>query len=107
MPETVTYLTWLEEWFLVFEYFRGSTVRTIDSICSIYDIHYDGVLKIIRTKIQFFLNCRANWPTYLFMDEDRLLQDEKWDDKYDGKRVVFLDNTGISVKKPSDAYCQQ
>ena len=70
VSETVSYLTWFQEWFLVFEYFRGSTIRTIDSICSVYDMHYHGVLKIIWTKIQLCLNCRANWPTYLFMDED-------------------------------------
>ena len=37
----------------------------------------------------------------------RELRDPKWNERYQGKRVVFWDNTGIQLHKPSDAFLQR
>jgi len=41
------------------------------------------------------------------MEEDRKLRREKWNIRYDGKRVIMWDNTDIKLSKPSDASLQR
>jgi DDE superfamily endonuclease len=53
------------------------------------------------------LLARARWPKFVsFQDDVTYRKDFKWD-AYDGKRVVFFDNTNIPMRKPSDAEAQR
>ena len=53
------------------------------------------------------LDARKRWPRYATVVEDEKLKGRKWKGKYNGKRVIFHDNTGIPLFKPNDAYKQR
>ena len=59
-------------------------------------------------KAQIILACRSSWPTYLSLEEDMLLRDEKWNIKYENKRIIQWDDTNIPFTfKPSKADNQR
>ena len=44
---------------------------------------------------------------YATFKEDQEFKEKKWEGKYENQRVVFHDNTGIPINKPSDAFAQR
>ena len=46
--------------------------------------------------------CREKWPRYATYDEDRDLRKEKWNEDYDGFRIVMWDNTNIQMFKSGE-----
>ena len=59
------------------------------------------------SKLRMVLHARKMWPKYVNMKEDEMLRDAKWNGKYNGKRMVFWDTTGIKLNTPSDALLQR
>jgi hypothetical protein len=107
MTETCSSLTWYEEWFLFFEYKYQRTLSSLSSATSIYGINTNIVApRVVITKLDFVLAARKSWPTYVSLDEDRFFRDKKWNTRYQGKRPVFWDNTGLGMLKVSDALLQ-
>ena len=52
--------------------------------------------------------CRKIWPRYASQEEDENLRKDKWEEKYEGKCVIFWDNTNVDmIFKPSTAINQQ
>ena len=50
------------------------------------------------------LSCRDSWPRYVSYEEDSILRNDEWNQKYDGKRVIMWDDTNINFQfKPSGA----
>lgn len=52
-------------------------------------------MKVFDSKRTQDLHCRASWPVYASYDEDIRLRKEKRNEEYDGKRVVFWDDTNV------------
>ena len=104
----VSTLTFFEEWMLYFEFIYGKTVPSLEAARSAYDVKDPRVVrKIIKRKIEMVKESRKKWPSYATIDEDEKLRDPDWNEKYNGKRVVFWDNTGIDLHKPTDALLQR
>ena len=101
-------MTWYEEWFLYFEFVYGKTVHTVEAAMAAYGMKGDkAVNKVIDTKLDMILRARQQWPKYASLIEDEFLRNTKWNQKYKGKRVVFWDNTGIVLHKPSQSLLQR
>jgi hypothetical protein len=49
----------------------------------------------------------ASWPRYATLAEDLLLRGEKWNDEYEGERLIFWDSTSIPIPQPSCAELQR
>ena len=63
---------------------------------------------VIRHKIRLMLRYRNRWPKFVSFEEDKPLWKEIWDQKYEGKRIKFCDNTNIDLNyKPSMAQIQR
>ena len=108
MTNRVTQLTWYEEWFLYLEFVYGKTICTVSSVSVLYCLSSrKAVNLIIDSKLKLVLEARKRWPQYATMAEDELLRNETWNSKYSDKRVVFWDNTGIDLHKPSGAELQR
>jgi hypothetical protein len=93
--------------FLYFEFVNGKTVPTIEAAIATYRVWKDvTVMRVIESKLAQMLCAWKSWPMYALMQEDEILQDNKWNDKYSGKQPVFWDNTGVSLHKATDAVIQ-
>jgi len=44
---------------------------------------------VIMSKLRMVLHARKMWPKYANMKKDEMLRDNKWNNKYKGKRLVF------------------
>ena len=63
---------------------------------------------IFDSKSYLVLRCRKSWPMYTSFEEDKFLRKEKWNAKYESKRVVMWDDTNIPFNfKPSSAKNQR
>ena len=62
------------------------------------------VARIFDTKLKYCKDCYHKWQRFLYYEEDLQLRDEKWNLKYNNKRVIFHNNTGILISKPSDSW---
>lgn len=107
MIERVSMLTWFEEWFMMFEYFRGTTISGTRAMASIYEMHHKSGASVLRQKMFQCINCQNKWPTYATLAEDLLLRNEQWSGKYEQKMIIFHYNTGIKIHKPSDSLSQR
>jgi len=47
------------------------------------------VRRVIMSKLRMVLHARKMWPKYANMKKDEMLRDNKWNNKYKGKRLVF------------------
>ena len=63
--------------------------------------------KVFNTKLAVVVCCRFSWPRWVSHSEDCTLRKPKWNDKYDGKRVVMWDDTNVNLQfKPSSVEVQ-
>ena len=51
----------------------------------------------IRHKIKLIVRYRNSWPKFVSFEEDKKLGMDICDQKYEGKRTVFWDNTNINL----------
>ena len=93
LSKKISYLSWYEEWFIYFEYLYGRTVTSIYTTAILYNSNRKTIAKIISSKMALTIHCRNKWPTYATMKEDLCLRNDKWQNRYVGRRVVFHDNT--------------
>ena len=110
IQDTVSVLSWYEEWFFYAEWIWGRTlVRWEDAESKReYGIDKKTLMKVFDNKLQIVRTARKSWPTYASYEEDKDLRKEKWNDRYRGKRIVEWDNTNLSfMYKPSDAQMQR
>ncbi|KAL9186550.1 hypothetical protein ACHAXT_005788 [Thalassiosira profunda] len=104
MVERRTVLTWLEAWFMHFEYKWGRTFARKPDISAVYGPDPKYLRQEINLKYSMERHARNVWPTYVSYDEDVSLRDnEKWGRKYDGLRIVMWDMTNIPAFGFSDA----
>jgi hypothetical protein len=103
-----TTLTWFEEWFLYLEFVWGKTVTTVDAAASAFNMRKTSTVKnILDVKLKKLCEARRRWPKYVTLAEDEFLRAAKWNIQYKGKRVIFWDNTGLPLHKPSEALMQR
>ena len=107
ITERNSWLTWYEEWFLYFEFLYGRTVVHFRGTAVTYKTNKNTVARIVKKKIKMIKKMRDLWPKYLSYKEDDFLRDTKWEHRYIGKRIVFHDNTGLDIVKPSDSLSQR
>jgi hypothetical protein len=109
MMETVSTMTWLEEWLLYFEMmYHIATKRWEDA-----EAHYNLSSKqlnssVFPSKLKKVRECQQKWPQFVTHEEDMELRSEKWKERYPDKRVIMWDNTNVDFQgKPSDADLQR
>ena len=68
-----------------------------------YGLSARQLKKPFRKKLALIKRARDSWPAYVSMEVDSKLRSEKWNERYDGKRVVMWDNTNVNMPKPQDA----
>ena len=107
IADTVTSLTWLEEWFLYFEMVWGRSCLRWSDAKRKYGLSARQLKKPFRKKLALIKRARDSWPAYVSMEVDSKLRSEKWNERYDGKRVVMWDNTNVNMPKPQDAKMQR
>ena len=103
-------MTWYEEWFFYFEWTWGKTLTRWQDASSLnaFRIQTSLLRHVLDSKRKLVLRCRKSWPMYCSSKEDRMLRDDKWNERYDGKRVVFWDDTNVPFNfMPSDANMQR
>jgi hypothetical protein len=108
MTHTVTNLTWFEEWVLYFERVWVRTVTGLTSAQERYRFNNNLTLaSIMKSKEALLLRARNRWPLFASKLEDLSLRRDRWSKKYnEGMRVIFWDNTGIELHKPSEGLQQ-
>ena len=53
-------------------------------------------------------NCRQSWPAFALCEEDVKFRNDKWNEKFEGKRVIMWDNANVNFKhKPAASHIQQ
>jgi hypothetical protein len=107
MADTVTSLTWLEEWHLYFEMVWGRSCLRWSDARRKYGLSDRQLKRAFRKKLALAKRARDSWPAYVSMEVDSKLRSEKWNDRYAGKRVVMWDNTNVNMPKPHDARMQR
>ena len=100
-------LTWLEEWFMHFEYKWGRTTARIWDVSKEYGPNSRDVEMIISSKYSIELKARQRWPMYASYEEDKQLRKGKWNVKYANQRIVMWDMTNIDAYGFSDADLQR
>ena len=53
------------------------------------------------------LDARKLWPRYASLEEDEVLRNDKWNEQYIGRRIVFWDGTDIRMSKSSNHDLQR
>lgn len=101
-------MTWYEEWFHYLETEWGkSNRRKIDSSAT-FRLNSAILRKVFDAKCEIVNCCIKSWPELVSYQEDRRLCDPKWLEIFGPHRVVFWDDTNISLKyKPSLAHIQK
>ena len=109
MRENSSSLTWYEEWFFYFEKKHGKTIlRWVDaSSKEEYGVGKEILIKVFKSKLTVELTCRASWPEFLSFDEDFHFMRDVYKETYEGKRIVFWDNTNINIAQSSCADFQR
>jgi hypothetical protein len=102
-------LTWFEEWFLYFEALWGRTWTRWEDLMNIFEVNRRvKIHEIFDEKCRIALEARSSWPRYASFEEDKKLRKEKWNGKYEGKRIVMWDDTNIPFSfKPGSALNQR
>ena len=97
----------LEEWCLYFEIAWGKSCARWVDFESKYRVSARTIVRVFLDKLGLVLDARRRWPTYVSMEEDETLRDEKWNERYDGLRVVFWDGTNANMDKPANPDLQR
>jgi hypothetical protein len=98
MAKTASYLTWLEELVLLYEFTYGRTRCRWRDWEKDYRADKKTLKKAIEYRLRKELECRRRWPMYASYAEDAKLRSTKWNDHFDpktGPRVVMHDTTNI------------
>ena len=83
-----------------------TTIRWVD-VEKEYKMNITLCRKVFDTKLAVVVCCRLSWPRWVSHSEDCTLRKPKWNDKYDGKRVVMWDDTNVNLQfKPSSGDAQ-
>lgn len=107
MKRTRSQMTAFEEWYLYFEIVWGkSCARWID-FESKYKASARTIVRVFLHKLSLVLDARRRWPTYVSIEEDEALRDDKWDERYNGLRIVFWDGTNTDMDKPANPDLQR
>jgi len=113
MPENLpassrrpTSLSYFEKWLLYAEWIYRKSSRRLVDLAKSYGISKPVALDVFDSILQLVLRSRSTWPRFATFDEDKYLRKLKWT-KYDGKRIVFWDNTGIMTEQASTASLQR
>ena len=108
MTKRVSELTWYEEWFMYYEYVWGRSITNRATSMAAFGVKDPKIVRrVIMSKLRMVLHARKMWPKYANMKEDEMLRDDKWNNKYKGKRLVFWDTTGLKLNTPSNALLQR
>lgn len=107
MGQTVSSMTWLEEWYMFFERVYGRSVTRIVDCRIKYNISDPTICNVFITKLILALVCRARWPMFVTVQEDEALRNIKWDSTYRGKRIIMWDNTDIPLPTPTNPNLQR
>ena len=102
-------LTWFEEWCLYFEVLWLQSHTWWEDLTVIYNKSNTQTLRrVFNSKSQIAFTCCTSWPVYASFQEDRDLCKEKWNAKYETKRIVQWDDTNVPFNyKPRKANNQQ
>jgi hypothetical protein len=106
MTTTSSRMTWFEEWFLYYEMVWKRSVRHWIGLEMKYKKGDHTLRHVFKNKLALILKCRASWPKYCTLSEDRELRKERWNERYPNERLVFWDNTNIKINKPSSPDAQ-
>jgi hypothetical protein len=105
---TKSKLTWLEEWLCFFEICYGRVYFRWIDLSNYYQISERNLRRIFDCKLNMVKDTLQQWPTYVNEEEDKNLRKEKWNENYDGRRVIFWDTTNVPLcYKPSSADAQR
>lgn len=108
VKDTVSTLTWYEEWVFYFERVWGKTNKRWVDASHAFAIQPPVLRKIFDAKLDLVLRCLESWPAFVSYEEDRKLCNPKWLEKFGHHRVVFWDDTNADLKyKPSTAHIQK
>lgn len=102
MKKKESHLTWFEEWVLYFEWLYGHGSHRMESIARTFKTNTTTLRMILRSKVQLVKGAMDRWPKFVSLEEDRALMNKKWKVKYKNMRVVFWDNTNVSVPESSN-----
>jgi hypothetical protein len=103
MMKTVTYLTFLEELMLEYEFTYGRTMHRWEDWCTAYGASTNTLKKAIEYRLRKELECRERWPMYASYAEDAKLHKSTWNVHFppeDGPRPIMHDTTNIELPDP-------
>jgi len=113
LTKSVSYLSWLEEWFFFCEMIYGhSGMRWID-FARTYNIHPSILRRVFKHKLSLVIATRKSWPLYATHEEDIMFCKESWNsilgttEKQNNLRLIMHDNTNVPLVRPSDPDLQR
>jgi hypothetical protein len=99
-----TKLSFMEEWFLYFEWMYHRSRTRFEDLTKDYNVSYKTAKRVFRSKLQIAMRARSRWPAYALHEEDKKFRAEHWNEHFNDKtRVVMHDNTNVPLPAPSDA----
>ena len=66
-----------------------------------YGIGKQYLLSVFDSKLFMELSCRGSWPLFVSYEEDFHFMREIYKVIYDGKRIIFWDNTNQNIAQAS------
>jgi hypothetical protein len=105
MTKTVTtQLSFIEEWFLYFEWMYHRTRTRFEDIAKDYNVSFNPAKRVFRSKLQLAMRAQSWWPAYAMHEEDKKIRAEHWNEHFNEKIWVMMhDNTNVPLPAPSDA----
>jgi DDE superfamily endonuclease len=107
ITKTITNMTWLEEWYVYYEFVWGRSERRWVDIERKYNKSERTLRRLFDYKRYLHRKCRESWPIYATIEEDMRLRQAKWTDRYGNERVVMWDNTNVPLYQPSSPDAQR
>jgi hypothetical protein len=105
---TVSKLTWLEEYLLYFEIIYGKQSHRWIDIGNKYKVSDSLARKIFDSKLRLHKQTMKSWPLFVNFDEDKALRKDTWNEKFENKRLIFWDTTNVPLAfKPTSADIQR
>ena len=97
------YLTWMEEWMVYFQWIWGRETTTLKPLARQFKTSRRVVSRVLEKKRQKVLAALWLWPRFASFEEDIALRPKHWSDKYEGRRVIFWDDTNVPAIDPADS----
>jgi len=101
--ETVSSLTWFEEWMVYFQWLWGRENITEESLAMRFKTSRRTLVGVLTSKLELVLAARKRWPMFASFEEDIALQRQRWSSYYFGKRKIMWDDTNVNAPDPQDA----